>query len=455
MVAACVVVVAAAGLLVARRRRRRRLEDLTEAAETDGLTGLANRRAVQRLVPAALRDPDRAGHVVVQIDLDRFKSLNDAYGHRVGDEVLLAFAGRASGVLDRLFAGREGEWHIARIGGDEFLIVLHDSPDPRAEADAMVHALELAFADPVACGPIRIPLELSGGVAVATGPRDLDQLLLEADIALYQAKDRQRVSFLTFDDPILRDIMRDFPGRIAAGAVRADLQPQVDLVTGEIRGYEALARWSADGRVAVPAAVWIKAVEQLGGTDLLFQAVARSVGESVQDVGPLVRGSLLAEPLAAAAGGAGRHRPSPRSARRGRPRARPDRGRGAGDGRAERPRARGGEPRGAPAAGVAVALDDFGSGFTPLGHLTALPIDRLKLDRTVVAGIDRRPRQAALVEAMVTIAEKLGIELLAEGIETRAERDALVALGVRFGQGYLLGRPAPVAVVERDVITVG
>ncbi len=449
-----VVVIGAVAVVVRRRRRRHHLAELISAAETDGLTGLANRRAIHRRVPLALRDPGRAGHVVVQIDLDRFKSVNDAYGHRVGDELLLAFAGRTMGVLERLFADREGAWDFARVGGDEFLIILHDSPDPQAEAGLMVDGLAEAFADPLACGPIRIPLELSGGVAVAAGPRDLDHLLLEADIALYQAKSRERVSFLTFDDPILRDIMRDFPGRVAAGAVRADLQPQVDMGTGEVIGFEALARWTADGRVAVPAALWIKAVEQLGGTDLLFQAVAHSVSEAFPVLGSGFSGRFwlnLSPPQL------GERRSAERLlahlADAGLPASRvgvevletaalSDLGLAAQNLEELR------------AAGVTVALDDFGSGFTPLGHLTALPINRLKLDRTVVAGIDRRPRQSALVEAVVTIAEKLGIELVAEGIETTAERARLIDLGVRLGQGYLLGRPAPVGEIERKPVPV-
>ncbi len=424
-------------------RRRTRMAQLERAAATDGLTGLANRRAIQERVPPRLADPDRAGHVVVQIDLDRFKAVNDAYGHRVGDELLLAFARRTEALLDRRFADHDGDREFARVGGDEFLVVLHDVVDPRAEAAGLVAALEDLFRDPVACGPVRIRVDLSGGIAVAAGPTDLDHLLLEADIALYQAKGAPHRSFCSFDDPVLRDIMRDFPGRIAAGAVTADLQPQFDLVTGAVVGFEALARWRAEDE-HVPAAVWVRAVEQLGGADLLFEAMARSVAAADATLGSAFTGCfwLNLSPLQlgertsadrllghlAAAGLA------------------PDRvgvevvetaafsDLGVASDNLEQLRA----------AGVLVALDDFGSGFTPLGHLTALPVDHLKIDRAVVAGVDRRPRQAALVEATVTIAAKLGFELVAEGIETEAERDTLLALGVRVGQGYLLGRPAGV-----------
>ena len=437
--------------LIRLRRERGRVEALQEAAETDGLTGLANRRAIQARVVERLADPSRAGHVVLQLDLDRFKSVNDAYGHRVGDELLRAFAGRARGALEAVAAGRDGDHELARIGGDEFLVVLHDSRDPDADADAVVRALTRAFADPLACGPVQVKVELSGGIAVADGPTDLDRLLLEADIALYQAKAVPHTSFERFVEPVLRDILRSFPDRVAAGAVRADLQVQTDLLTGEVVGYEALARWAADGRGEVPAAVWIKAVEQLGGVDLLFAAVARALG----GVGLPVAGGV----------------PGPRvwinisPHQLGEP--------GAGERLLDHLTAAGLHPAGIGVelvetasladlglaarnldrlreAGVGIAIDDFGSGFTPLGHLTALPVDVVKIDRSVVAGVNQRPRQAALIEALVAMTGKLGLTLVAEGIETDAECETLIRLGVTVGQGYLLGRPAPAARVLRD-----
>jgi EAL domain-containing protein (putative c-di-GMP-specific phosphodiesterase class I) len=282
---------------------------------------------------------------------------------------------------------------------------------------------------------------------VAVEPTDLDRLLLEADIALYQAKAARHSSFEVFEEPALRDIMRDFPTRVADGAVRADLQPQFDLVTGEVVGFEALARWSADGGDPVPAAVWIKAVEQLGGADLLFAAVARSVAAALTMVGDRFTGRywLNLSPLQLGEAGSAERLLGHLDAAG----LVPDRvGLEVVETAAVNDLGLAAENLGAlRAAGVAVALDDFGSGFTPLGHLTALPVDLLKLDRSVVAALDNRPRQAALVEAMVTIAERLGIGLVAEGIETEAERDTLLALGVRCGQGYLLGHPAPPATV--------
>lgn len=428
--------------VVIARRRQHRLVALTETSETDELTGLTNRRGLERRVPGRLSDAARASHVVVQVDLDRFKAINDTHGHQAGDRVLRAFAERTRAVLDGM-GRRIGDHELARIGGDEFLIVLHDCTAPRTELARLLAALKPRLREPVQVGDVRLELLVSGGVAMATGPVTFDELLTEADVALYQAKNDGERGFRLFDGRVLRDILHDFPAQARAGAVQAHLQPQVDLDTGSVVGYEALARWINGDHPPVPAAQWVTVVEQMGAGEVLFESMARSTAAAIERLGSRFAGRvwLNLSPSAVV-------------------------GRDAAGAILTTLESVGLDPRrvgfellesvqiadldraarnldAIRAAGIEVVLDDFGRGFTPIGHLTALPISGIKLDRSLIADIDRRPEQGALVAAMVTVAESLNISLIAEGIETETELAALRSLGVRFGQGYLLGHPAP------------
>lgn len=424
------------------RRHQRRWIALTEASETDDMTGLTNRRGLERRVPPRLADPDRASHVLVQVDLDRFKAVNDTYGHKAGDTVLRAFAACARTVVEDLAPNRDSH-ELARIGGDEFLIVLHDCVEPRAEAEQLIEALEASLKAPVSVGDAMVDLAVSGGVAITTGPAALADLLAEADVALYQAKSEGQRGFRFFDEPLLREILRDFPTHARLGAVEAHLQPQVDLETGHVVAYEALARWTRGDRLAVAAGQWVSIVEQMGASGILFDAMARSSALALEQLGNRFHGRVwlnLAPPALAEHTAADSLLASLDAVGLPPTRVGVEIVETAGIVDLEVAARNLDRLR---SAGIAVALDDFGSGFTPIGHLTALPIDLIKLDRSMIAAVDERPRQAALVAAMVTVAASLGIALIAEGIETVQEMAALRSLGVTLGQGYLLGRPAP------------
>jgi diguanylate cyclase (GGDEF)-like protein/PAS domain S-box-containing protein len=450
-----------AGLVLTLRdvtEQRQLEEQLKYQAFHDALTGLPNRLLFQDLisqqVAAARLDGATAG--VLFVDLDDFKVVNDTMGHGVGDELLVATAVRLVGLI------RECDT-VARLGGDEFALLISSAPDSAA-VEAAAERVVRAFAEPLVLASGAVLTTVTVGVATTEDGIDTDELLRHADLALYAAKAAGKRQWHRYQ-PVLsaglagrRELQAALEKAVARSAFTLAYQPIVVLATGELAGFEALVRWPHP---------------QLGMMQPgQFIALAEETGQIV----PL--GSWV---LARAAADTARWRRDLR-----------------GDPRQGHPAGDGGVPRGLygsvnvsarqfstpgfvddvrrildssgldpgalmleltesvllrpeervvsdlielKAIGVRLAIDDFGTGYSSLSYLRELPIDVLKIDKSFVDGIAVSGQCRALAEGIIQIARTLQLEVIAEGIESEAQRDLLIAMGVQFGQGYLMAMP--------------
>lgn len=423
--------------------RRRFNRHLHRLAETDPLTGLGNRLALESTERPRLADPEQGGFALINLDLDNFKAINDSFGHHVGDRALVAFAAACRHAV-------RADDGVARVGGDEFVIVLHRLADPEAAAREVASRIQRDLEQPVDCGGRSLHLQVSIGIATAAGPADLDEMMIEADLALYAAKERGSNRHELFADAERRRLVRELPPALASGRIGCAFQPQVDLVTGAVVGVEALARWpAAAAGEAAPASVSVRklidVVEWMGRTQALLRCVLGQVEIAWAEThgGLYGRYWINLSPADLAIPGA----PDVLLDLLGSCRVPLDR---IGVEVTESlpifdfDQARGVLER-LQEAGVAVAIDDFGSRNTPLRHLTSLPIDLVKLDRSVVRGIDRDTCNQVLAEAVRVVCQSRGTVVLAEGVESEAEIDTLRRLGVQRVQGYAVARPMGLA----------
>ena len=439
--------VAAVGALVgiASSRMRTVQRILHAAAVHDPLTGLLNRRGFTSALDAALAERVRLGGsvLVLLIDLDHFKIVNDTYGHQVGDALLVE-------VAPRLRAAVRDEDVVARMGGDEFAIICAD-PSDRLDLDALVDRLQGAWSEPVVLSCGSLPLSGSVGVVRSHDAEDSPALLLrDADVALYRAKAVQRGSVVVYDEPLRAYADRaaavdvELRGALDRGELSLAFQPVVDLQTGPVVGAEALLRWDSPTLGRVHPEEFVPIAEDRG----LINDMGRWVIEECCRVLSGWRSSGVADPAFALAvnvsgrqlspGFAGtvadtlvRHDlppyalqieitesvlldDSPTTAR-----AIADLG----------------------ALGVPLVLDDFGTGFSSLSYLHRFPLTGLKVDRSFVIAVTTSPRQRALVGAMLRMAEALGLDVVAEGIETPEVAEILRSMGCSRAQGYLWARP--------------
>jgi diguanylate cyclase (GGDEF)-like protein len=432
--AAAALAISAIALLVWIERHRRRLyRALERAAEIDQLTGLGNRHALRKI--AERIGQSTSGTVsLLALDLDHFKAINDTYGHQTGDEALAVFASRCRTAL------RPND-EMIRMGGDEFLVVLESRSDPEAAARAVAERLIESLASPVRCRDHQFRLDVSIGCATADLPLEIDDLLVEADLALHEAKqasvDTCRYAMAT----VRGGVVRRLPEMLRERRLECDFQPQVDLTTGEVVGLEALSRWPADSPQVVTPRTMVDAVEWLGlHRELVTNVLARSQA-ALQRVDSFFSGriwiNLSPSDLA-----------SPRAAaellelfeRHGLP--------------CERVGVELTETlpvvdleiaRGAfthlRQNGVAVALDDFTTGSSTLHLLSRLPLDVVKLDRSVVAGIAVDQASQVLTRAILDICRHHAVRCVAEGVESRDDLDELARIGVEVVQGFVLSRP--------------
>lgn len=433
---------AAVAVLAALELHRRRFNrHLHRLAETDPLTGLGNRLALGSTEPPRLADGRQGGFALINLDLDNFKAINDSFGHHVGDQALIAFAAACRQAV-------RVDDAVARVGGDEFVIVLHRLVDPEADAREIASRIQGGLEQPVECGGRSIHLEVSIGIATSAGPADLDEMMIEADLALYAAKERGSNRHELFADPERRQLVRDLPLALSSGRIGCVFQPQIDLATGAVVGLEALARWPAGpapGSPPVPVRKLIDVIEWMGRTQALLRCVAAQVETAYAETRGAFAGRFwinlspvdLAIPSSADVllDVLGTSRvPLDRlgvEITESLPIVDFDQARGV----LERLQA----------AGVAIAIDDFGSRNTPLRHLTSLPVDVVKLDRSVVRGVDSEPCNRVLAEAVRVVCETRGTVVLAEGVETVAEIETLRRLAVQQAQGYVISHPLPLA----------
>jgi diguanylate cyclase (GGDEF)-like protein/PAS domain S-box-containing protein len=426
-------------------------QQIAYLAYHDSLTGLPNRALLAEHLELALARARRSSGAValLYLDLDDFKLVNDSLGHAAGDELLCQIAMR---LQDRR---RETDL-LARQGGDEFLVLLSDlETDPVATAqtaaDGMLEALSRPF---TICGA-----EFNVGASIGIGlfPRDAadgEQLLRHADAAMYQAKahGRNAVALYSGEGHQSRDRL-SLSSRLRKAIAREELvlhwQPIVDPRDGTLCKVEALVRWDDPQRGLVEPAEFVPFAEETGLID--------SIGEWVV-------GALCQQRLAWRAAGVDPEvtfNVSPRELHlplfAERLRTRFDE-RGLDPGRVTvevtESAAMGGRGSAEPvlgelaAAGFKVAIDDFGAGYSSLSRLRDLPVQLLKIDRSFLRDVPASPEATAVVTAILELAGALGMETVAEGVETPAQRAFLIERGCTLAQGFLLGRPVPARDLE-------
>ncbi|SFC43800.1 diguanylate cyclase (GGDEF) domain-containing protein [Massilia yuzhufengensis] len=445
--------------------RRRAQERLVHDALHDPLTALGNRKLfLDRLDHFLLRSqriPDYQ-FAVLFVDLDRFKAINDGLGHQAGDQVIVATANRLTACLrqtDLVSRGDVGggqDYVVSRLGGDEFTILL-DNIKGAATPIRVAERLLQTLATPLLVGQQQVYVTASIGIALSTsGYSDVQDMLRDADIAMYHAKQNGRARWMLFDQTMqegaLRRLTLEAELRLAMSGQQLFLQyqPIVSPRDGLIRGFEALLRWRHPvlGMISpvefIPVAEEVGLIGDIGGWVLgeacrqlrLWQAdsglpLSMSVNVSAVQLndGKLVdlvtrvladtgiEGSSLKLELTESAVMA--------------------------------------DPEHALAIfrqlktlGVRLSLDDFGTGYSSLSHLRRLPIDTLKIDRSFVSSMDAHGDKRQIAEVVVMLARALGLDVVAEGVETKAELDILREMGSDFVQGYFYFRP-----LDREAVT--
>lgn len=414
-------------------------------AEQDTLTGLANRAVVSQRLRELLRKRRRVDAptgAVVLLDLDHFKDINDTLGHDAGDALLREVARRLSASVRKSDV-------VARLGGDEFALVLPGLSDP-ADAHAVVAAIHESLRREVTISGRQ--LRPSASIGVTLFPRDGEtaaDLFKNADIALYQAKARGRGTWCFFD-PALRsrlerrqEISDALRVAIARAELEVALQPQARTRDGAHTGFEALVRWRRNGEMVSPAE-FVQVAEETGLIAPLGSAVlTQSLGllRTLIDRG-LEPGQIAVNVAAAqlkdesfvsqVAAMLARFDLAPtRLEIEVTENVLLDR---SSDKIAE-------TLRDLHMLGVTLALDDFGTGYASLSHLKRFPVDRLKIDQSFVRDIGTDPEDAAIARTIVNLAHSLGMEVVAEGIETRAQLEFLRLHGCDIAQGYYISRP--------------
>jgi diguanylate cyclase (GGDEF)-like protein len=419
-------------------------EQLHHQAFHDPLTDLPNRS----LFISTLKDElaKREGVVAVLfIDVDDFKIVNDSLGHDMGDALLVSVAGR-------LRHSVRPEDIVARLGGDEFAVMLPALSDSSDQRRAIAARILQAFELPVHAGSELLSVHVSVGIADSRQSGDADKLIRYADLAMYQAKAKGKSRFEFFEasmaDAMLRlhDVKEELSRAIEREEIVVEYQPIVSLETGRIAAAEALVRWQHPVRGLVTPAEFVPLAEETGLIEALDHHVLKQACEQAHrwthaaplDGPPRVHVNLSVGNLR-----------DPKLVQRvlallSEFELAPDQlvlevteTQLLGDGATSAERFQ--ELR---THGVRIALDDFGTGYSSLSYLHSLPVDSLKIAKPFVDGLTSGRRHASFIGMILELARTLELEVIAEGIETREQLDALRELGTELGQGYLLGRPS-------------
>ncbi len=436
--------------------RKKVEEQLQHRAFYDPLTDLPNRALfldrLQHLFHRSRRALGSPLFAVLYLDLDRFKAINDSLGHQAGDELLIGAARR----LERCL--RPGDT-LARLGGDEFTVLIDDV---RSEADAtgVAERIHQELAGPLEVSGNEVFTSVSVGIALSSaGYRCPEDMLRDADTAMYRAKagggachqifaghmHQRAVSALKLETDLRRAIERQ--------EIVPFYQPIVDLDTGAVVGFEALARWRHPSRGMVSPDLFIPVAEETGligaiGERMLAEACRQArawqrmhphwstLGISVNVSGRQLSQGGVAADVERVLGATGL---DPGCLTLEITESAFMHNLGAGAGVVQRLHE----------MSVGLHLDDFGTGYSSLAYLHSFPVQALKVDRSFVNRMDRGPQQSAIVTAIVSLAHNLGMEVVAEGIETRAQVEALRALRCRRGQGFLFSKPLPADQAER------
>ena len=424
-------------------------------ANHDPLTALPNRALMQQTLERAVQEAGRGtgGFALLLLDVDDFKRVNDMFGHDGGDALLCAFA-------ERLRACLRPTDHVFRLGGDEFALLLRGAGQGE-DVDSFARTLFAQLANPCFHGGRMLDLRASGGAALwARHGYSRSELMKNADIALYAAKAAGRQTLKLFA-PAMRDEVQRRASmlNLARSALNRDrilpfYQPKVNLRTGAVVGFEALLRWHHPDRgIQLPspiAAAFEAPALAAELSDRIIDAVVADAGSwqaegigfghvAINAAAAEFRRGDFAEKLLERLASAGL---PPRSLQLEVTES-VFVGRGAEC--VERALNRLSE------AGVQIALDDFGTGYASLSHLQQFPVDTIKIDQSFVHGMGENRGNRAIIDAVLSLGRSLGIDVVAEGIETRAQEQALLALRCAYGQGFLYGRAVPAGEVSASL----
>lgn len=423
---------------------------LSHQALHDDLTGLPNRALfVDRLGHALVRaEREHVRLAVLFLDLDHFKNVNDSGGHAEGDAVLRTVARRLSDAIRPTDT-------VARFGGDEF-VILAEGITSVDDAVAVAERALRTLADPIPVGDTLVSTSASIGIALASGGGvTADDLVRDADIAMYRAKEQGRSGYEVFDADLRSRVLdrmeleRDLRAAVEHGDLHVVYQPAIDLRTGMVASAEALVRWNHPERGSIPPCRFIPVAEETGlifpiGRFVLEEACRQAaawqrsghriqvaVNVSARQLRGRALPSLVAEVLAATGAD-----PSLLNLELTESVLLADVAE-AVDVLTE-----------VKALGVHVSVDDFGTGYSSLAYLRQLPVDELKIDQTFVRELTEGPSQTALVVAILSMARALGLTVVAEGVEEADQLAALRAMGCDRAQGYLFARP-----LQQEILT--
>jgi diguanylate cyclase (GGDEF)-like protein len=431
------------------KRLRQEQASLAHQALHDQLTGLPNRALLTDRLGQAATSLDRkdTGAVLLFLDIDNFKAINDRFGHSAGDQLLVTVATR----LTELVRGSDT---VARLGGDEFVVLATDLDDPVGTARSLAERIHQTMLSPVAVGDRQLFTSVSIGIADVMAGSDPEVNLSRADAAMYQAKRRGSARFEFYSDAIGAEkrrqiqMVHDLRSAHQLGQMVVHYQPSLAVATGQMVGMEALLRWNHPELGAIPPSDFIPLLERSGeivpvGRWVLNQALGQcrcwydggrqsltvSVNVSTHQLHDArffddVREALVCSSL----GGESLILEVSESLLV------PD--------MTEMAAVMGKIKQ----LGVRMALDDFGTGCASLLYLKSLPIDRLKVDRRFVAGLGSPTGDHTIVATVVELAHKLGLAVVAEGVETEEELRAVREMGCDEAQGFLLGRPGDASV---------
>lgn len=432
--------------------RRRAEAHARILAETDALTGCLNRRSIGHAADQLIAEAEARGDAVavIMLDLDKFKQVNDVNSHAAGDALLVEAA-------RRLFENLPEGALLARIGGDEFASVLSFPAGRTDQVDSLAEALIAAVAQPVRYLGSEIETTISAGIASrgSGSPEDAQAVLHNADIAMFHAKKSGRNRHCWFD-PAMESELR-FRSELEAGLRRGIgddefipfYQKQVNLETGELVGFEMLARWQSPSLGQVSPEIFVPVAEEIGLISAISEQLIAKALRDARNWDPRLTLSVNISPLqlrdpwfaqkllkllveanfpanrleievteSCLHENVGLVRSMITSLQN---------------------------------QGVQVSLDDFGTGYSSLAQLRSLPFNRIKIDRSFVTSLNDSPESVTIIQSIISLGEGLGLPITAEGIESEAVLEKLRGLGKFSGQGYLYGYPESAKDTEAEL----